>query len=384
MDDWDVISFIKNLYKKIYPDLIPLHEPLFLGNEQNYLQECINSGYVSSIGSFVDKFEESLESYIKTEKVVLTTNGTSALHAALFYLGVKKNDFVLTQSLTFVAPCNAITYLNAEPIFLDISKKTMGMCPKSLEQFLEENAKVNSDNECIHKGTGRKISCIVPVHIYGHPCEIDKIVEIAHQWKIKVVEDASECLGSKYKDMHLGTFGDLGVLSFNGNKILTTGGGGAIICKDETDGLNIKHITTTSKRKHKYKFIHDQIGFNYRLPNINSALGLAQIETINQRVSKKRELALKYKNFFNDSNYFFVDEPSNSSSNFWLNTILAENIQHRDSLLDYAYKNNVSLRPTWECMHTLPMFNSCINFNLKNTIYMQERIVNLPSTPLIK
>ena len=384
MKSSEIIKFIRNIYKDFYPGDIPLHEPLFLGNEKNYIKECIDSTFVSSVGEFVNKFENVIEKFTDTRKAILTTNGTSALHAALFYLGVKNNDFVITQSLTFVAPCNAISYLGAEPIFVDVEKKSLGMCPKSLKSYLDRNAIFNNDNECIHAKTGRKISCIVPVHIYGHACKIDEIIAVANQWNIKVIEDSSECLGSFYKGKHLGSYGDLGVLSFNGNKILTTGGGGAIITNSENDGKKLKHITTTSKKSHKYKFIHEEIGFNYRLPNINSALGFAQMKSIDIRIKEKRNLAKKYKQFFQNSNYSFVDEPTHSKSNFWLNTILTENIKERDYLLELGWKNNVSLRPTWECMHTLPMFSECIHSDLSNTKYLQDRIVNLPSTPIIK
>lgn len=371
----NLIDFIRDYYdgKKS----IHLHEPVFTNKNIILINSAIESTFVSSIGQYVNQFELELARYTGSYSAITTVNGTSALHASLHLAGVSNNDLVITQSLTFIATANAISYCGAKPIFIDIDKDTMGMSPKSLEEWLEENAFLEGKT-CKHKDTLKTIKACVPMHTYGHPVKIDKILDICKKWKIVLIEDAAESLGSLYKDRHTGTFGELAALSFNGNKIITTGGGGAILSSKKY-AAKAKHITTTSKIPDKLKFNHDEIGFNYRLPNLNAAMGCAQISSLESILRLKRKLAYRYMDVLKDTNLSFVKEPKNSKSNYWLNTVLAENISHRDSILKITNEVNIFTRPAWGLMHKQKMYKSCIKGNLENTLYLSERIINIPS-----
>ena len=372
-----VINFIKSIYNK--NKFIPLHEPRFLGNEKKYLNECIDSTFVSSVGKFVDEFENRIANYTGSKYAIATCNGTSALHTSLLLANVNKNDEVITQPLTFVATCNAISYCGAKVIFIDVDKDTMGLSPTALKKFLENNTKVKN-NQCINNKTGKVIKACVPMHSYGHPCRIDEIKKICDDYYIFLIEDAAESIGSTYKGKHTGTFGQLGAISFNGNKIITGGGGGCIITNDKVLAEKAKYLTTTAKVPHKWDFNHDMVGYNYRMPNLNAALLVAQLENLNNFINNKRELANYYETFFSSTDYFFFKEPSNSKSNYWLNVIFLKNRKQRDEFLDFTNKNGVMTRPTWRLMNELEMFKDCEGVDLKNAKYLEERVVNIPSS----
>jgi perosamine synthetase len=376
----DTIDFIRSIYhsKKV----IPLHEPQFLGNEKRYLNECIDSTYVSSIGSFIDKLENNIANYTGAKYAVATSNGTSALHIAMLLANVTKNDEVVTQPLTFVATCNAISYCGAYPIFVDVDKDTIGLSPSSLREFLDKNTAV-IDQQCVNKTSGRVIKACVPMHSFGHPCKIDEIKEICDKYKISLIEDAAESLGSFFKGKHTGTFGQMGVLSFNGNKIITAGGGGCIITNDEALSKRAKHLSSTAKVPHKWEYNHDMVGYNYRMPNLNAALLLAQFENLETFLLNKRELAMKYKDFFADKEWHFFEEPFQSKSNYWLNVIILKDKIQRDLFLDKAHSKGVIIRPTWTLMNKLLMFKNSQCAELTNSEWLEERIVNLPSSPVI-
>jgi len=372
-----VINFIKSIYNK--NKFIPLHEPRFLGNEKKYLNECIDSTFVSSVGKFVDEFESRIANYTGSKYAIATCNGTSALHTSLLLANVNKNDEVITQPLTFVATCNAISYCGAKVIFIDVDKDTMGLSPTALKFFLENNTKVKN-KQCINNKTGKVIKACVPMHSYGHPCRIDEIKKICDDYYIFLIEDAAESIGSTYKGKHTGTFGQLGAISFNGNKIITGGGGGCIITNDKVLAEKAKYLTTTAKVPHKWDFNHDMVGYNYRMPNLNAALLVAQLENLNNFINNKRELANYYETFFSSTDYFFFKEPSNSKSNYWLNVIFLKNRKQRDEFLDFTNKNGVMTRPTWRLMNELEMFKDCEGVDLKNAKYLEERVVNIPSS----
>jgi perosamine synthetase len=373
----NIIKFIRETFDT--KEFIPLHEPRFLGNEKKYLNECIDSTFVSSVGKFVDEFEKEFAKFVGSKYAVATVNGTSALHIALLLAGVEKDDEVITQALTFVATANAISYIGAKPIFLDVDLETMGLSPKSLENFLQTNC-ILENGVCKNKKSGKKVKAIVPMHTFGHPAKIDELVEIAEKWNIKVVEDSAESLGSFYKEKHTGTFGDFGVFSFNGNKIITSGGGGVIVTDNETLAKKAKHLTTTAKIQHKWEYIHDEVGFNYRMPNLNASLLVAQLENLNSYLENKRDLAEKYKKFFQNENLKFIEEPKNSKSNYWLNAILLKDKNERDRFLEMTNQNGVMTRPIWKLMNELEMFKNCQTDDLKNSKYLADRVVNIPSS----
>jgi aminotransferase in exopolysaccharide biosynthesis len=374
----DVIKFIRELYGT--ETIISLHEPYFGGNEKRYLAECIDSTFVSSVGKFVDRFEEMVMEYTGCRKAVVCVNGTNALHLALLLVGVEQNDEVLTQSLTFIATANAISYTGAHPVFIDVNKETMGLSPEKMKIWLKENTLIK-EKECFNKKTGRRIKACVPMHTFGHPVKIEDIVEICDKYHIELVEDAAESIGSFYNGKHTGTFGKIGVLSFNGNKTITTGGGGMLLFQDEKLGLYAKHLATQAKMPHRWEFIHDHIGYNYRMPNINAALGCAQMESLDKILLNKRETAMKYKTYFKTiENIDFFDEPENCRSNFWLNTIILKNKEARDEFLQYSNNNNIMTRPVWKLMNSLTMFSDCQTDDLTNTKWFEERVVNLPSS----
>ena len=373
----EIVSFIQKIYNT--KDFIPLHEPRFIGNEKKYLNECIDSTFVSSVGKYVDQFEKNFASYIGSKYVVATVNGTSALHIALLLANVKPDDEVITQPLTFIATANAINYCGAKPIFVDVDIDTLGMSPGALQVFLEDNCAI-VDNKCINKTTGKIIKTCVPMHTFGHPCKIDEIKTICDKWKISLVEDAAESLGSLYKSKHTGTFGKMGVFSFNGNKIITSGGGGAIATDDKELAKRAKHLTTTAKVPHSYEYIHDEIGYNYRMPNINAALLVAQLEQLDKFITKKRELALIYEGFFKNTGIKFIKELKNSRSNYWLQTILLKDKQERDAFLEFTNNNGVMTRPIWKLMNKLDMFKNYQKDDLLNAKYLADRVVNFPSS----
>jgi perosamine synthetase len=373
----DVINFIKEIYKS--KDCIPLHEPKFCGNENKYVKECIDSSFVSSIGKYVDVFEEKIAKYTGAKFAVATSNGTSALHVSLLLANVNQNDEVITQSLTFVATCNAISYCGGHPIFIDVDKDTMGLSPAALKVFLKDNTTIKN-KQCINNISGKVIKACVPMHTFGHPCKIDEIKQICDEHYIFVIEDAAESVGSKYKDKHTGTFGQLGVMSFNGNKIITSGGGGCIVTNDKILAKKAKHLTTTAKVPHKWDFNHDMVGYNYRMPNINAALLVAQLENLNYFLTNKRKLAKTYEEFFKTQEHTFFKEPKLSKSNYWLNTLLLKDKKQRDKFLKETNSSNVMTRPIWIMMHQLPMFENAQCGDLTNSKWLNDRVVNIPSS----
>ncbi|EHU7988372.1 LegC family aminotransferase [Escherichia coli] len=375
-----LIEFIRECYKT--SKFIPLHAPIFSGNERTYVMETLDSTFVSSVGKFVNEFERKVKEFTGSAYAVATVNGTAALHSALYIAQVKPGDFVITQALTFVATCNSIYHLGAEPIFVDISPVSLGLCPRAVERYLEENAELD-ETGCIHRQTGRRIKAIVPMHTFGHPVELDELAAICFKWKLTLVEDAAESLGSFYKGRHTGTIGALGAISFNGNKIITTGGGGIVLCNSEDLGKRLKHLTTTAKIPHPYEFFHDEAGFNYRMPNINAALGCAQIEMLNEFLLKKRKLAQMYKDFFSLSDVEFVTEPEYAHSNYWLNSIICVDQQQRNEIIEQTNNSGVMTRPVWQLMHRLPMFKNSLCGELTYSEFIEARLVNLPSTPII-
>lgn len=373
----EVIGFIKELYKD--EKFIPLHAPIFAGNEKKYVNEAIDSTYVSSVGAFVDKFEHEFSKYVGVKRAVVTGNGTSALHAALHLLGVTYGDEVLTQALTFVATPNAVSYCGAHPVFLDSDPETLGLSLESLNTFLTSFAEVR-DGACYNKKTGRRIRACLPMHVFGHPVKIEEIVNLCDKFQIPVIEDAAESLGSFYQGKHTGLFGKIGVFSFNGNKIITSGGGGMLVTNDETLGKRAKHLTTTAKVPHTWEFFHDEIGFNYRMPNLNAALIVAQLEQLPFFIENKRATASLYKEFFENKGIEFFTEPRKAKSNYWLNAILLKNRDERDLFLKETNQAGVMTRPVWNLMPDLPMYKSAHSEDLKVARSLADRIVNIPSS----
>lgn len=373
-----LINFIKVLYNNQNP--IPLHAPVFLGNEKKYLADCIDSTFVSYVGKYVTQFEEMICDFTEAKYAVAFVNGTTALQIALLVSGVKHDDEVITQALTFVGTANGIRHAGGIPVFIDVDIDTCGMSPDSLNIFLNKNCFVNDEGECINKISNRIIKACVPVHILGHPCRIDEIVEICNKWNIVVVEDSAESIGSFYKEKHTGTFGKCGILSFNGNKTITTGGGGMIITDDENIAQRAKHLSTTAKKPHPYEFFHDEVGYNLRMPNVNAAIGAAQMEYIELILGNKRETAMTYKEFCSEKDIKFIHEPINSNSNFWLNSIILKDRSERDRFLQNTNENGVMTRPIWILMNKLTMYENCQSDELKNSNYLEERIISLPSS----
>ncbi|EJA8818593.1 aminotransferase LegC [Campylobacter jejuni] len=371
------ISFIKSLFNK---ENIALHEPCFIGNEKKYLLECIDSGFVSSVGEFVTRFEEALKEKTKARFVIATNTGTAALHIALLANGIDENCEVITQSISFVATANAIAYTGAKPVFLDIDENTLSLSPKALEHFLE-NQTYQKDNLSYNKTTHKLIKACVIMHTFGLSAHIKAIKELCEKYHILLIEDAAEALGSTYENKALGTFGKCGILSFNGNKIITGGCGGAILSDDENLAKLAKHLSTTAKIPHPYEYDHDRIAYNYRLCNINAAILLAGLENLELFLENKRELAKIYKDFFkNHDKCKFIDEKSNEKSNFWLNTLLFKNENLRNIFLEECLKNNIFVRPIWKSLPSLKAFQNCQSNELINTKNLEKRLVNLPSS----
>ncbi|AUC14162.1 aminotransferase DegT [Tenacibaculum sp. SZ-18] len=374
----NILTLVRDLFD-VKEDFIPLHVPYLNGNEKNYLNECIDSTFVSSVGKFVNLFEDKIAEYTKANHAIVCVNGTNALHLSLLLVGVEKGDEVITQPLTFIATTNSITYANATPVFVDVDKDTMGMSPKSLIEFLEENAELR-DGVCYNKITKNRIKACMPMHTFGHACRIEEIVDVCKKYNIELVEDAAEAMGSIYKGKHLGTFGRISAISFNGNKIMTTGGGGIILTNDNKLAAKAKHLSTQSKVPHKWEYVHDDIGFNYRMPNINAALGLAQLENLDFFLENKRKLAKEYSTFFKNSSVDFFEERESEQCNFWLNAIILNNKEERDSFLEESNKKGIMTRPIWQLMNKLPMYKDNFKGDLTNSEWLEERVVNIPSS----
>lgn len=410
-----LIKFIRSTFHEP-TEFIPLHDPRFIGNEKKYMAECIDSNFVSSVGEFAGRFEQICAEYTGAKYAVAAMNGTAALHIALLLAGVKREDEVITQALTFIATANAISYTGAKPVFIDVDKETMGLSPSALETWLQENVEMCMLPEPVegsrsghslspfggieggfsfppsgelkgafpfNKLTNRRISACVPMHTFGHPVKLDELKVVCERYNIPLIEDAAESIGSYYKGKHTGTIGKLGILSFNGNKLITTGGGGMILTDDEELAKMAKHLTTQAKVPHPYEFVHDHIGYNYRLTNVNAALGCAQMESVDYLISLKRTLAEKYKVFFRNTEFEFFEEPADCKSNYWLNVLITKDRDQRDDLLQYSNQTGVMMRPIWELMNRLPMFADCQTDHLNNSIWFADRVVNIPSSAII-
>jgi perosamine synthetase len=385
MKDFNMSAVLDSL-KSVLPEqdnLIPLHEPNFFGNEWKYVKDCLDSTYVSSVGKYVDRFEEELKKYTGVKHAVAVVNGTAALHICLKIVGVEPGDEVLMPTLTFVATANAVSYCGATPHFIDSDRLTLGIDPKKLDTYLKDVAEVRVEG-CFNKHTGHRIKAVMPMHTYGHPVDLDPLVELCNRYKLELVEDAAESLGSFYKGKHTGNWGKASALSFNGNKIITTGGGGAVLTNDDKLGKFAKHLTTTAKVQHKWLFVHDQIGFNYRMPNINAALGCAQLEVLPRAIKNKRKLAEEYRHAFAGvSGINFFTEPTFAQSNYWLNALLLDNnfSEQRDLLLESTNDRGIMTRPTWTLMHHLNMYESCPRMDdLTVAETLEKCLINIPSS----
>ena len=373
----ELIKFIRTKFET--ENFIPLHVPTFKGNEKKYLEKCIDTTFVSSIGAYVDLFEEMMNKITQTKKAVAVVNGTAALQVGLRLVGVKKNDEVITQALTFVATPNAIMYNNAHPVFLDVDIDTMGLSPKAVKNFLEEYGELREDG-CYNKKTGRKIAACMPMHTFGFPIHLDELITICKDWSIPIVEDAAESIGSEYKGKRTGSFGKVGAISFNGNKIVTSGGGGAIVTNDIELGIKAKYLTTTAKKPHAYEYFHDELGYNFRMPNLNAALACAQLEQLEGFLENKRSLAKDYEGFFKKYGVKFRTESENTKANYWLMCIEMNDKNDRDSLLKMSNDAGIMTRPIWKLMHRLPMYKDCYRDSQKNALFLEQRIVNIPSS----
>lgn len=377
------IDFVRQEFHQ--PDgLIILHDPRFCGNERKYLMDAMDSNFVSSVGEYVNKFEKMVAEYTGSPFAVAAVNGTSALHISLLLSGVKADDEVITQPVSFIATCNAISYCGAKPVFVDVDRNTMGMSPEKLEEFLQENSLQKADGFTYNNKTGKRFAAVVPMHTFGHPCRIDAIADICEKYNIPLVEDAAESMGSFYKGKHTGRFGKFGAISFNGNKIITTGGGGMILTDDEEKAKLAKHITTTAKVPHRWEYRHDYTAYNYRLTNLAAALGCGQIEQLEKFVLIKRELADKYMTFCNENGVAFNKEPENSRSNYWLNAVILSDRMERDDFLAFTNDNGVMTRPIWILNNKLDMYTGCQCGDLSNAQYLEDRVVNVPSSVYIE
>ncbi len=358
---------------------IPLHRPVFEGNERQYLVDCIDSNFVSSVGEKVTEFERHIADFTGAKHAIATVNGTAALQVALQLAGVNRGDEVLVQSLTFIATCNSISYTGGIPVFLDVDQDTLGLSPTALEKFLKAHVEMRH-GQAFNKGTNRRIAACVPVHIFGNPCRIAKTIALCDAYGISVVEDAAESLGSYVGKQHTGTFGKLGAFSFNGNKLITTGGGGMIITDDDELAHRAKHVTTTAKVPHPYEYVHDEIGYNYRLPNLNAALGCAQMERLPQMLEIKADVARRYTQCFDDMGVSYVHALSGTTSNNWLNAIIFDGLEDRNAFLKYSNDAGVMTRPIWRLLNTLSMYADCQHDGLENSRWLEDRVVNIPSS----
>ena len=372
-------SFLKYTRELFGAGFIPLHRPVFEGNEREYLIDCIDSNYVSSVGAKVMEFENRVADFTGSKHAIATVNGTAALHVAIKLAGVKPGDEVISQALTFVATCNAISYAGAEPVFIDVDLDTMGLSPASLQRFFEENAEKRATGT-FNITSGKRISACVPMHTFGIPCRIAEINQICAHWDIALIEDAAESLGSYVGSRHTGTFASMATLSFNGNKVITTGGGGMIITDDSELAERAKYITTTAKVPHPYEFVHDEIGYNYRMPNLNAALGCAQMERLDKFLMIKSQLANQWGAFFDQNDVRFVRAIDRNKANHWLNAIVLDSKEDRDKFLKVTNDNGVMTRPIWTLMSKLSMFKDCQSDGLENSLWLEDRVVNIPSS----
>jgi perosamine synthetase len=379
-------AIVVNSLKSVLPpgeQAVSLHEPCFGGNEWAYVKECIDTGWVSSAGKFVDRFEKDLAAFTGAKYAVAVANGTAALHISLILAGVEQGDEVLIPTLTFIATANAVSYCGAIPHLVDSGETTLGLDPAKLDSYLADIAEVNSGG-CFNRKTGRRIKAVVPMHAFGHCVDLDPLMDTCRRYRLEMVEDAAESLGSYYKGRHTGNMGRVAALSFNGNKVVTTGGGGAILTNDEQLGKLAKHLTTTARVPHKWSFIHDRIGYNYRLPNINAALGCAQLEQLPAFLENKRALARRYeKAFAHIEGIRFFTEPAFSKSNYWLNALLLDcNLaRYRDVLLEETNSRGIMTRPVWTLMHELEIYASCPRMdNLEVAEDLEKRLLNIPSS----
>ena len=371
------VQLVRSIYKD---DFVSLHRPIFEGNEKAYLEDCIDSNFVSSAGSRISDLEKMIADYTQSNYAISTVNGTSALHISLLLSGVEANTEVITQALTFVATGNSISYCNAKPVFLDVDRESMGLCPEALKKFLRNKTKIKN-GILYNKNSNRQISACIPMHTFGNPCKIEAIANLCKEYNIPLIEDAAESLGSFYKGYHTGKFGKLSAISFNGNKIITTGGGGMIITNDEKLAKKAKHITTTAKLPHEYEYVHNEIGYNYRMPNLNAALGIAQFEKLNVFLKIKKEIALVYENFFeNKKEVEFFKSPSYADRNNWLNAIILKDYDSKHYFLQETNKLKIMTRPIWRLLPSLDMFNDCETDELTNSKWFEERVVNIPSS----
>lgn len=374
----EIIKFIRNLYDG--QELVPLHAPVMGQLEKKYLSDCVDSTFVSSVGKYVGEFEELISNFTKAKYAIATTNGTSALHMAMILSDVRHGDEVITQALTFVATANAISHLGAHPIFIDSEIETYGLCPIKLEEFLAENCTLTTDGKCLNMKSKRIIKACVPMHVFGRPVKIKKIKEVCDKFNIRLIEDAAESLGSYVDDQHTGLVGAVSAISFNGNKTITCGGGGIILTNNEVIAKRAKHLTTTAKINHPYEFKHDEVGYNYRLPNLNAAFACAQMHRLEEILKNKRETAEIYNDFFGKMGIRFSLETPGTKANYWLNSILLEGKKERDSFLEKTNKNGIMTRPIWTLMNKLEMYKNCQTSNLDVAEYLEERIVNIPSS----
>lgn len=373
-----VIQFIRDTFNT--PEaFVPLHAPWFGGNEKKYLLDTIDSTFVSSVGAYVNRFEDMMAEITGAKHAIAITNGTTALHLALILAGVKRDEEVITQPLTFVATANAITHAGGIPVFVDVDKDTMGMSPAALSAFLEEHTK-KENGVTVNKHSGRRIAACVPMHTFGFPARIEEIAAICEAYNIALVEDAAESLGSYVDGKHTGTFGLLGTFSFNGNKTVTCGGGGAIVTDNDEVAKLAKHLSTTAKIPHPYEFVHDAVGYNYRMPNLNAAVACAQLEMLPQILENKRELAHIYHSYFNNEPIRFVTELTGTKANYWLNTIVLNSLEERNAFLEATNGQKVMTRPIWQLMNKLPMYEQCLCGTLDNAEWLEQRVVNIPSS----
>ena len=370
------VNFVRTMYGN---GIVPLHRPVFEGNEKSYLSQCVDSNFVSSLGAKVTEFERQLANFTGAKYAVATVNGTAALHVALQLAGVERDDEVITQAMTFIATCNALSYAGAHPVFVDVDLETLGLSPVSLRQFLESHSEIRG-GRAFNKSSGRRLTACVPMHTFGFPCRIEEIISICDQYGITVVEDAAESLGSYVGTRHTGTFGRLATLSFNGNKIITTGGGGMILTDDAVLAARAKHLTTTAKVPHPFEFVHDEVGYNYRLPNLNAALGCAQMERLPEMLTIKAEVARRYAEFFESVGVASMRAPTGTSANYWLNAIVMDSLQERDAFLEFTNARGVMTRPIWRLMTRLAMFSHCQHDGLANSQWLEDRVVNIPSS----
>jgi aminotransferase in exopolysaccharide biosynthesis len=373
----EIVEFTKSLYPNRNPVL--LHCPEFSGNEKKYLAECIDTKYVSYIGRFVADMENKVKEISGAEHAVALANGTAALHMLLLAVGIQPGDEVITQTLSFAATAAAIVHAQGTPIFVDIEQNTLGMSPESLKGFLEEHAEI-TNKKCINKATGKQIRAVVPMHTFGHPVRIDEIQRICDEYSLMLIEDSAESLGSFYRGKHTGTFGRAGIYSFNGNKLATTGGGGMVVTDDEALASRVRYISTTAKRPHRWEFYHDEVGYNLRMPSLNAAIGLAQLEYFDKTLENKRETARLYQQFFGSIGIKCITEPDNAKSNYWLNAVLFDDRKQRDEFLEYSNDNGVQTRPAWTLLHTLPPYKHCQHTDTPNAEYIADLLVNIPSS----